>query len=148
MEKTWWATPFSHSKLSPIMHHTPNSSAYCLYTYAHAHTHTHTLPWRLQNWPVPGSSSVFLTPVLQCREANLLWPVLRLGTNCFRLLGCSLPQARMPSCISCSPTQAPCQGLCCTPLMPHRLGWGRQPTRHTHTSHSLIFGVISKFILP
>ena len=41
-EKIWWNTPFSHSKLSPLMHHTPNSSAYSLHTHMHAHTHTHT----------------------------------------------------------------------------------------------------------
>ena len=89
------------------MHHTPNSSAYCLHTYAHAHTHTHARAHTHTHTHSHGDSRIgqFLIPLLysllqssNAEKPTCFWPVLSLGTNCFRLLGCSLPQARMLSC--------------------------------------------------
>lgn len=134
------------------MHHTPNSSAYSLHTHVHAvhiHTRAHTHSYgdsRTGQLLIPLQYSPLRSS--NAENSTCFWPVLLLGTNCFWLVGYSPPGAQE---YSLQPPRSPTDSL--PGPLPHtlnatQLSVGKQPTRHTHTSHNLIFGVINKFVFP
>lgn len=69
----------------------------CMHVHIHTRAHTHSYgDSRIGQLLIP-----LLYSLLQSSNAEnstCFWPVLLLGTNCFWLVGCSLPPARVLSC--------------------------------------------------